>query len=420
MDSASPTRNDSCTCPFCGLLCDDLQITVAGGRVEAARNACPKAARALDTVLASAYPSIDGERVDFESALAAAATVLRRAKRPLFGGLGTDIAGMRAALALGERCGALLDHLHGVAMGRQLRVLQSRGLTLTTLSEVRNRADLVLLLGVDLNADFQRFADTCLAPADALVPERRERRQVFQLGPKGSAPKDCPLPVTSLPCAPEQLLGLFDLLRARLRGRAVQADARTLRLLKPLETALASAEYTVVVWAPAQLPESSADLLIASACEFVAELNKTRRAAGLSLGGNDGGQGALASSAWITGYPLPVSFAGEVLEHDPLRFTTAKLIAAGEVDAVLWLSSFSDRPPPATDLPRIAIGSAGTVQPAANTICLPTGTPGVDHAGQLIRTDGVVALPVQALLDRKLPSAASVLDELRARLESPA
>ena len=420
MDSALPSPEDSCTCPFCGLLCDDLQTSRDGASLKFARNACARASRALESVLATTAPSINGKTVTLDAALDAAAEALRLARRPLLAGLGTDVAGMRAVLALAERCGAVLDHLHGIAMGRQLRVLQSRGLTLTTLSEVRNRADLVLLLGVDLNADFQRFAERCLAPADTLEPARRQRRQVFYLGPKSAAPKHCPVPVTALPCPVEQLPARLDLLRARMIGRAVQAEVRTLRMLQPLLDALASAEYAAVAWAPGQLPAGSADLLISSACELVAEINKTRRAAGLSLGGNDGGQSALACSAWITGYPLPVSYAGEVLDHDPLRFETARLLAKGEVDALLWLSSFSDRPPPPTDLPRIAIGTAGTVQPAANTICLPTGTPGVDHAGQLIRTDGVVALPVQALLDRKLPSAAKVLDALRARLGSRA
>ena len=417
MDSEPPSPDKSSACPFCGLLCDDLQIAFEGARATAARNACPKATQALAAVMASAKPSINGKAVALDDALEAAAGVLRKAQRPLLAGLGTDVAGMRAALALGERCGALLDHLHGVAMGRQLRVLQSRGLTLTTLSEVRNRADLVLLLGVDLNADFQRFVATCLAPEETLAPAHRQRRTVFHLGPKGTAPRDCPVPVTALPCPPGQLLEVFDVLRALASGRSARAAARTLRMLQPLLEAMASAAYTVVAWAPGQLPADSADLLIASACELVAEINKTRRAAGLSLGGNDGGQSALACSAWITGYPLPVSYAGEVLEHDPLRFETRRLLAAGEIDALLWLSSFSDRAPPQTALPRIVLGTAGTARPAANAICIPTGTPGIDHAGQLIRTDGVVALPVQALVDRKLPSSASVLDALRTRMD---
>lgn len=417
MESALPKPDESCTCPFCGLLCDDLQIGREGGATRYARNACSKATQALAAVLASASPSIHGKPATLEAALDAAAQVLRAARRPLLAGLGTDVAGMRAALALGERCGAVLDHLHGSAMGRQVRVLQSRGLTLTTLSEVRNRADLVLLLGVDLNADFQRFAERCLAPEDTLDPARRQRRRVFHLGPKGTAPKDCPVPITALPCPTEQLPAHFDLLRAQMLGRPVRAESRVLRMLKPLLDALAHAEYTVVAWAPGQLPAQAADLLIASACEFVAAINKTRRAAGLSLGGNDGGQSALACSTWTTGYPLPVSYAGEALEHDPLRFDTPRLLAGGEVDALLWLSSFSDRPPPDTALPRIVLGTAGSAAPARNAICIPIGTPGIDHTGQLLRSDGVVALPVQALIDRRLPSAAHVLDALRARLD---
>jgi hypothetical protein len=41
-------------------------------------------------------------------------------------------------------------------------------------------------------------------------------------------------------------------------------------------------------------------------------------------------------------------------------------------------------------------------------IC-PVATPGVDHAGQLVRLDGVVSLPLRRLRDAGLPGVAEVL-----------
>jgi formylmethanofuran dehydrogenase subunit B len=49
-------------------------------------------------------------------------------------------------------------------------------------------------------------------------------------------------------------------------------------------------------------------------------------------------------------------------------------------------------------------------------VLIPTGVPGLDHAGSLYRTDGVVALPVRRLRDTRLPSAAEVVDGITAAL----
>jgi formylmethanofuran dehydrogenase subunit B len=51
-------------------------------------------------------------------------------------------------------------------------------------------------------------------------------------------------------------------------------------------------------------------------------------------------------------------------------------------------------------------------------VLIPVGVPGLDHAGSLFRTDGVVAVPVRALRDTALPAAAEVLRRIAARLDA--
>lgn len=411
------------TCPFCGLLCDDLSVEERQGALTALDNACPKARRAYARVLPEMPPSIDGRPVSADAALDAAARVLKRSRRPLVGGLGTDVDGARAALGLAERCGALVDHLHGAALAHNVRVLQTRGLATTTFAEVRNRADLVVLVGTDINDDFHCFARRCLAPAEALVPERLARRRIFHLGPPKQAPRHDGLALEQLAFAQESLPAAVATLRALIAGRAVRTDgkagARRLALLRGLAEAITASEYAVFVWSPGQLG-ADGDLLVGAVCDLVADLNRSRRAAGLALGGNDGAQSVLATCAWQTGYPLRVSYAGEVLEYDPVRYEALRLIANRDVDAVLWLSSFSAIPAPATDLPLVVLGTPGSplreTLPGAPTIFLPVGTPGLDHRGQLVRTDGVIALPLPQLRERGLPPAAQVLRELTTRM----
>jgi formylmethanofuran dehydrogenase subunit B len=422
--TAAPRLHHAVTCPFCGVLCDDLVVEERGGSLNALDNACPKARRAYARELPESTASIDGRSVPVAAALDAAARLLKRSRRPLFGGLGTDVDGARAALALAERCGAIVDHLHGAALAHNVRVLQTRGLATTTFAEVRNRADLVLLVGADINEDFNCFARRCLTPAEALVPERLARRRVVHLGPPGQAPRQAGLHPEQIDCATGELAAAVSSLRAlvggrELRGASGRAATQRLAALRALAATIAESEYVVFVWAPGQLG-TDGDLVIGAVCDLVADLNRNRRAAGLSLGGNDGAQSMLATCSWQTGYPLRVSYAGDVLEYDPLRYATARLLARGEVDALLWISSFSATAPPESALPLVVLGTPGTppraASAAAPTVFLPVGTPGLDHPGQLIRSDGVVALPLPQLRARGLGAVGALLRELQNRM----
>jgi len=409
------TTHVAVTCPFCGLLCDDLTIRSTATRLEILDNGCPKANAAFARTVPAATPLIGGRPATADAALEAAAKLLKKSRQPLIGGLGTDVDGMRAALALAERCGAILDHLHGRALLNNLRVLQSRGQAMTTLGELRNRADLVVLVGASINEDFHGLARRCLRPADALLPERLARRRILHLGPTARLPQQAGVDAQSLPCRDDELLETINAVRALRAGRITRLKGRRRQLVATLVERIAAADYAVFVWAPGQLG-GDGDLVIGAVCDLIADLNRTQRAAGLALGGNDGAQSAMATTAWHTGYPLQISYAGATIEYDPLRFDTARLLAAGAVDALLWISSFNPLPAPATDLPLVVLGLPGTSVRAAASVFLPIGTPGLDHGGRLARTDGVITLPLTQLRELGLPSAASLLTALAQRL----
>ena len=417
VNSVPELLRDAVTCPFCSLLCDDLETVTRGTQVSVDAKACPKAHKAFAAATPAGSPLVDGQPVTLEQALSAAKRILKYARQPLFSGLATDVDGVRASLALAERCGAIVDHLHGASMAHGIRVLQSRGQTMTTLAEVRNRADVVVLLGADINEDFHRFAEICLTPAESLSPERLAARQIFHLGPRAQRPRQAGLNCQPIVCTADELPNFLGGLRALLRGRQHGLAGRSAKALAALAHTLKSAAYAVFVWAPGQLPPAHAEHLIGSAGELIAELNQHTRAAGLALGGNEGGQTALATAAWTTGYPLQFSYAGETLDYDPLRYQTARLLAEDAVDALVWISTFSAQVPPANTLPCIVIGNAASALTRPGSVYLPVGTPGIDHTGQLMRTDSVVSLPLQKLRGTGALSTAQMLAALAATLD---
>src|SRR5688572_18468086 len=100
---------DNVTCPFCGLLCDDLQVNRTGSPLKV-NNGCPRAVAGFQRPLPSAKPLVRGSEVGFDEAVKAAAELVRKAKLPLYGGMASDVAGARAVLSIADRTCGVLDH----------------------------------------------------------------------------------------------------------------------------------------------------------------------------------------------------------------------------------------------------------------------------------------------------------------------
>ena len=132
------------------------------------------------------------------------------------------------------------------------------------------------------------------------------------------------------------------------------------------------------------------------------------RCAVLPLGGSDNLLGANQACLWQTGYPLRTGFGGGSPSQDPHRHDARRLIDSGEADALVWISAFRPLPAPRRDgLPTIAL----TATADATDVVIPVGTPGIDHEGQVFRSDGLVAIGLAALRDGP-PSVAEIIGRI--------
>jgi len=410
-----PTLAARWTCPFCPLLCDDLQPqppepppagadwTLGGGHCAKALAGLRQAAGAP----ASAGPMVNGQPASLDQAVAAAARLLNASQAPLFGGLGTDVAGGRALYRLACATGAISDAAAGTPLMAALRALQDRGGYTTTLAELRSRADLVLCVGGDPGDAAPRIFQR---PAGQ-PPHRR-----LQLG--GAAPADHQ--VRHVPLRTDLFDSLAEL-SALAAGRAVpQPDPALQALLAELH----GAAYSVVIAEPARWG-ADAGLVVDAINRLVATLNQRQRAAALWLGGGDGAATVNQVYSWLSGLPLRSRAGPRGLEHDPQAWGAERLLASGSADALLWVASFGPAmAPPEHGLPMVVLGHAGLVPPVrgADTVFIPVATPGIGAAGHLVRTDGTVLLPLFALPGRapgaELPGVAEVVGLLAQGLQA--
>jgi formylmethanofuran dehydrogenase subunit B len=411
-----PAREfENVPCPFCGLLCDDLRLSTRTGSIKVIANGCARSRRLFSADAGTGCGCIiDGRAASFDEALARTADILRQARRPLMLSAGTDVAGMRSLLEFAELSGGIVDHANHETMFRNLRVLQDTGWISTTLTELRNRADLLVIAGNEIGSRFPRFFERCFGPFETLF-DTGARDLIFI----GSLPDDLPAEVktraTVFPLDPARLAEVFAFLRALLAGRPMRAaDVAGLSLekLSALLARMRNAKYGVISWTAAEFNFAHADLAIQAICDLVRDLNRATRFTVLPLGGSDGDTTAQQVTTWQTGFSVGVDFSAGAPAQVSSGAQTTTLLGSGEVDALLFVSAFDhERTTPTTRVPTIVLGRAG-MQPGNCAVFIPIGVPGLHHAGHLYRTDNVVAMRMRQIAEGAYPSAAQVLQKL--------
>ena len=426
----APSKNNTmiATCPACGLLCDDVVIQNNQKKIKVLANGCAKAISFFEQPLNSGLDDkvsaqINGKPVTLQQAIAHAAKLLQASQQPLFAGLSTDVQGFRAIYNLAQITDGSLQHMNALSTARNMKVLQSTGWQITTLTEVKNCADVIVCIGSDIVSHnprfFERFVDV-----DGMFIKANQREVIF-IGENINIGAEIPpnaTPSSLLACRAVDLPEITLVLRALVAGKQLKAtEVAGVKIsdLQAIANKLKTAKYAVMAWVAKDLDFAHAELTIQNITDTVALLNQTTRAAGLPLGGSDGDTTANNANTWLSGLALN----DEAVEHD----------------LVVWVSSFNmDKLPTESNKPLIVVGNSNLVGPACSrkvallndeaksrlqaaptkspAVFIPIATPGLDCSGTLFRVDSSVILPLKKIRENALPTLSEAVNQIKALL----
>jgi formylmethanofuran dehydrogenase subunit B len=307
---------------------------------------------------------IDGRPVELQAACAEAAQLLQQSRLPVIAGLGTDVAGARAAIALAQRAGAVIDHMHSEALLRDLEVMRDAGMMMTTPSEARLRADVLLLVGAWLELASTK-PDTDEGAIIWLCPGRGARQGA------GSTRK-----VQAIGRGVDQLPTVLAALRAAVAGRPVGPAPVSAKALSAVAARLKAARFGVALWSAASLDALTIEMLSG----LIKDLNVHTRFSGLSFPPGDNASGVQQVSGWMTAFPARTGFGRGFAEHDPWRFDARRLVESGEADCVLWISAYRPAAPPwRRDVTTIALTGGDADFAHRPRVHVAVGRPAFDH-----------------------------------------
>jgi len=372
-----------------------------------------------ESIGAKGSASIDGAPASLDDAAIAAARLLAQSRQPLIAGLGADIDGARAAIALAERVGGVIEHMHSAALLRDLDSMRETGVMLTTPGEARVRADLVLLVGDGFMETWPDLSERLLAP-----PARPEgadvKRRIVWLAPAiGARIRGFEGDIQIWRAERGATLAAnLAALRARVKNRPItdRQAARSrlpLSVLDEVATAIKAARFGVAVWTAASLGVLEIEMIHG----LVRDLNDTTRFSTLPLPSPDNGAGVLAACGWMTNFPMRTGFGAGAALHDPWRFDAERLVSSGETDCVLWISAFGAAPPAwlsATNV--IALCEPAIRFANQPKVRITIGRPGVDHDAVLHSSEAGTLVAVAASARSAAPSVALALERIVAGL----
>ncbi|MCC7361543.1 MAG: formylmethanofuran dehydrogenase subunit B [Anaerolineales bacterium] len=413
-------RFEDVVCPFCGCLCDDLAVTVEAGQARQVENACWLAKEGYARFPRRGQPAalMDGQATNLETAVDAAAALLRAARSPLVYGLnGVSTEAQRAAVAAADLLRAHLDTAAGEVHGATAYALASGYAQTATLGEVRNLADLVVYWGIDPLETHPRHAARYTAPDD----RRQGRTLVVIDGARTGVAATADVFVAS---APERAFEVVGALRGLLRGlpngqELAEAAGLPLTALSDLAGRLKGCRYGVIYYGPQLGAGRAGPQTVAALTNLVTELNTHARVFAQGMGGHANAAGADNVLAWQSGYPQGASYNRGYPRANAVEFRASELLTRGEVDAVLVVAAEATQgltPEAAARLKRLPVVVIGpnAAEAAWAKVAIGTAVPGVEAGGTLYRMDEV-ALTASAILPAPYPTAEAVLGELLAR-----
>lgn len=399
----------SVTCPVCGSLCDDIELTIENNEVVKVKYGCAlseskflgyKCEHRIKTPLIRKNNEL--VPVSMDEAIYKAAEILANANYPImYGWSSTSCEAQRVGMELAEEIGGIVDNTAVVCHGPSILGIQEVGIPTCTLGQIRHRADLIIYWGCDPWSAHPRHLERYTSFTEGRF-EKSEWKAYWQKVKAGAGQKKVAslqrggfvkfrprVPPARAACSvtgPPQTLKkqgrklvvidvrktmsaemadyfiqvepnkdyeLMQALRALVRDQELdveQVAGVPVEYLQEVADALISCEFGVIFFGMGLTQTAGKFRNIEVAISLVRDLNKRTKFAIMPMRGHFNVTGADVVSAWQSGYPFSVDYSLGYPRYNPGETTCTDVLLRGEADASLVIAA-----DPGSNFPKRAI-----------------------------------------------------------------
>jgi len=449
------------TCPVCGCLCDDIELTIEDGKVVKVKNGCSiceskflgyRSEHRTRTPLVRK----NGELVEVSIADAVhkAAEILTRANYPiLYGWSSTSCEAQRVGMELAEEVGGVIDNTSVVCHGPSVLSVQEVGLPSCTLGQIRHRADFIIYWGCDPwsahprhlerytaftegrfeKSDWKGYMKKVKASAGKKKVKSAIRREFVKKQPQIMLEPEIvskPPPAMMkegrklifvdvrktmsaeiadyfIQVEPNKDYELMQALRALVRDQDLDVDKVAgvpVEYLEEVADAMVRCEFGVIFFGLGLTMSTGKFRNVDVAISLVRDLNMRTKFVIMAMRGHFNVTGADIVSTWQSGYPYAVDYSLGYPRYNPGETSVTDVLLRQESDAALVIAS-----DPVSNFPRKAVehlvkNPLVVIDPHMNATALmgdvvfPSAFVGIEVGGTAYRMDHV-PLPLKKVVD---------------------
>jgi formylmethanofuran dehydrogenase subunit B len=447
------------TCPVCGSLCDDIELTIEDGKIVKVKNGC--------ALCESKFLGYNSEhrflkplvrkngklvKASLKEAVKKAAEILAEANYPvLYGWSSTNCEAIRVGLELAEEVEGVIDNTSTVCHGPSILSIQDVGISSCTLGQIRHRADLVIYWGSNPWSAHPRHIERYTAFSKGRFEKSAWRGYITKI--KASIVKKkiesairrvffkqklSPSPLLRRKPPPAiwkegRKLIVIDVRRTRSAEIAdyfIQVEPnKDYELLQTFRALIQNQEIEIdeVAGVPVEYLEEVADVMIRcnfgilffglglamskgklrnidAALSLTRDLNMRTKFVIMPMRGHFNVTGANTVFTWQTGYPYAVDFSLGYPQYNPGETSVVDILLRKESDAALIVAS-----DPVANFPRRAVehlvkNPLIVIDPHMNTtaqmadVVFPSAFVGIEASGTAYRMDHV-PLPLKKVVE---------------------
>ena len=416
-------------CPFCGCLCDDLDVEVEGNRIVRIDNACTLGSKTMmgDHRLKTPIRRNGDhwEETTYDAAIEEAAQILLDADRPvLYGWSSTHGEAQSLGVHLAELIGGVIDSTTSVCHGPSILAIQEVGHPGCTLGQVKNRADLIIYWASNpIDAHPRHMSRYTTYATGFFVKDAQRDRKVIVVDTRRTQSADVADEFVKI--KPGGDYAVLSALRAIVRGRGDVVPSEVAGVSREQLVRVAdmckAAKFGAIFFGLGLTMTAGKNKNVRNAIELTDELNRHTKFIISPMRGHWYVYGSNEVFTWMTGYPYAIDFARGIAFYNPGETTVVDILSRGECDACLVVSS-----DPAAHFPRSCVQHLAKIpviqidpHPNATThLCrlqIPGSVAGIDAEGTAYRMDGV-PIRMKSIITTGVPNDTEILQKLYNRI----
>tara|TARA_B100001564_G_scaffold359653_2_gene382260 strand:+ start:110 stop:1360 length:1251 start_codon:yes stop_codon:yes gene_type:complete len=404
-------------CPFCSLHCDDIKVSITRDQFKVHKKdlICAKKIESYNIKNKSLmFPLIKGKISTLSEALKISKKVISNHNEILLLNHGVELSGLRAILSFASEHNCIIDHINSKTLFQNLNIMQRTGYMATSLTEIKNRADVIIVFGNKLFEKSPRLLEKVLQTKNSLCSDIR-KKEIILIGDfskniihkikKSSG-------VTNIKLNLDMIPDLMQLLSSDTKSINTKILSKT--NLNKIIKVISGSKYLVATWMGSDfLKNKNPEKIISSISKYIVNYNENKRGACAPIAGPLGDITSSQTLAWMTGFASRIKFTDTTFHHDRMAYNGDLLVTNKNVDTVIHISTIaSNKLEINKNLYNIVLGHPNSTFTNTPDIFIPVGIPGIDYDGIMFRTDNVVSVALKNVRDIRLPTTENIINKL--------